>query len=86
MEIILKEWQGCERGLGSKTYYHQSFVLHSLLEAAIMSPSFSTHGESFGFSSLQSKWKQMFMQPPGLKCNDKISSQNSFPLSLWITV
>lgn len=75
MEINLKEWQCYARGLGSKTYYHQSFVLHSLLEAAITSPSFSTHGESFGFTSLQSKWKQMFMQPPGLKCNDTISSQ-----------
>lgn len=63
----LKGMAMIERGLHSKTYYHQLFVLHSLLEAAITSPSFSTHEESFGFTSLQSKWKQMFMQPPGLK-------------------
>lgn len=88
MEINLKEWQCYARGLGSKTCYHQPFVLRSLSEAAIMSLSFSTHGESFGFPPLQSKWKQMFMQPPGLKCNNMISSKYkaSFPLSLWVTV
>lgn len=86
MEINLKEWQCYARGLGSKTCYHQSFVLRSLLEAAITSLSFSTHGQSFGFPSLQSKWKQMFMQTPGLKCNDMISSKYSFPLTLWVTV
>lgn len=86
MEINLKEWQCYARGLGSKTCYHQSFVLRPLLEAAIPSLSFSAHGESFGSTSLQSKWKQMFMQPPGLNCNATISSKYSFPLSLWVTV
>lgn len=47
---------------------------------------FSTHSESFGFTSLQSKWKQMFTQPPGLKCSDTTSSNYSFPPSLWVTV
>lgn len=67
MEINLKEWQCYARGLVSKTYYHHSLVLHSLLEASTVSPSFSTQGESFGFTSLQSKWKQMFLQPAGLQ-------------------